>query len=64
MTARAVFKKSDMNRLFSSAKANGYTSIEGRIMPDGSIQFHATDDATKPPEDWRKQQPLYGGEDA
>lgn len=62
MTARAVFKKADMNRLFSSARASGYTSVTGKLMPDGSIEFTASDDAPKILTDWRDKQPLYRSE--
>ncbi len=62
MTARAVFKKADMNRLFSSARASGFTSVHGKLMPDGSIEFSASDDAAKPASDWREEQPLYRSE--
>lgn len=61
MTSRAICKKGDMNRLFGSLRANGFTAVEGKIMPDGTIEFRAGNTAQQPVDDWRKEQPLYRG---
>lgn len=62
MTEMAKFRKADMNRLFSSARAHGYSEVEGEITPDGKIRFRAVDGpAADGDDDWRKSQPFYRG---